>query len=129
MLANGEITKREKRQLMKKNRKQNRQTRRTNTKKKIGNFFKKFSDIRLKENIEFVGYSSEGFKVYEFEYINKEHGEHRYRGLMAQDLIGLELTNPYYKGMVEKENGFFKVDYSFTDVEMEVISKDENKVD
>ncbi len=129
MLANGEITKREKRQLMKKNRQQNRKTRRKNTGKKLKKFFGRFSDIRLKENIEFVGYSDEGFKVYEFEYINKQHGEHRYRGLMAQDLIGLELTDPDYKGMVEKENGFFKVDYSFTDVEMEVISKNENKVD
>lgn len=123
MLANGEITKREKRQLMRKNRKKNRQTRRKNTKKKVGNFFRKLSDIRLKENIEFVGYSDEGFKIYEFEYINKQHGEHRYRGLMAQDLIGLELTDPDYKGMVEKENGFFKVDYSFTDVKMEVVNE------
>mgnify|MGYP003313443131 CR=1 FL=1 len=129
MHANGEISNKEKRQMMRANRKKNRQTRRKNTKKKVGNFFRKLSDIRLKENIEFVGYSDEGFKVYEFEYINKQHGEHRYRGLMAQDLIGLELTDPDYKGMVEKENGFFKVDYSFTDVEMQVISKNENKVD
>jgi len=130
--ANGEISKAEYKRLKKENRQLNRKTFIKNTgkkikgaAKKIGGAFKKLfrSDARLKENIEFIGYSEEGFKVYEFDYINKEHGKHRYRGLIAQDLVGLELTKPDYKGIVTREKGSLMVDYSFTDVEMEIVEE------
>lgn len=70
-----------------------------------------FSDLRLKENIEKVGYSESGIPIYEFNYINKSYGEGRYRGTMAQDLLNI---NP---DAVIEDNGVFKVDYSVIDVD------------
>ena len=108
------------RKAKRKNKKANRKANRKARRKKRG-----WSDIRVKENIIFVGYSNEGFKMYDFDYINKNHGEHRYRGLMAQDLIGLSLTDNYYSDLVTKENGCYMVDYSLTDVEMEIVKINE----
>tara|TARA_R110002153_G_scaffold157510_1_gene309520 strand:+ start:3608 stop:4636 length:1029 start_codon:yes stop_codon:yes gene_type:complete len=102
------------------NKKANRKANRKARKKR-----RRWSDIRVKENIIFVGYSNEGFKMYDFDYINKNHGEHRYRGLMAQDLIGLSLTDNYYSDLVTKEDGCYMVDYSLTDVEMEIVKINE----
>ena len=102
------------------NKKANRKANRKARKKR-----RRWSDIRVKENIIFVGYSNEGFKMYDFDYINKNHGEHRYRGLMAQDLIGLSLTDSYYSDLVTKEDGCYMVDYSLTDVEMEIVKINE----
>lgn len=107
------------RQNKRKNKKANRKANRKARRKR------RRSDIRVKENIMFVGYSNEGFKMYDFDYINKDHGEHRYRGLMAQDLIGLSLTDKYYSDLITKDNGCYMVDYSLTDVEMEIVKINE----
>lgn len=69
------------------------------------------SDLRLKENIEKVGYSESGIPIYEFDYINKSYGEGRYRGTIAQDLLNI---NP---DAVIEDNGVYKVDYSVIDVD------------
>jgi len=45
------------------------------------------SDKTLKENIKEVGKSKSGLTIYHFDYINKEHGEGRFEGVMAQDLL------------------------------------------
>jgi len=45
------------------------------------------SDITLKENIEEVGKSENGLTIYHFDYINKEYGEGRFEGVMAQDIL------------------------------------------
>ena len=71
------------------------------------------SDIRLKENVEKVGYSESGIPIYEFDYINKSFGEGRYRGAMAQDLLDIEPD-----AVIEDED-FYKVDYSAIDVDFE----------
>jgi len=49
------------------------------------------SDRNLKENIVEVAKSENGLTIYHFDYINKEYGEGRYEGVMAQDLLE---TNP-----------------------------------
>ena len=43
-----------------------------------------FSDINLKENIEEVGVSPDGYKIYEFNY---KGSRDRWRGAMAQDVV------------------------------------------
>lgn len=69
------------------------------------------SDLRLKENIEKVGYSESGIPIYEFDYINKSIGNGRYRGAMAQDLLDI---NP---DAVINNNGFYMVNYDAIDVD------------
>jgi len=69
------------------------------------------SDIKLKDNIEYLYNSSEGHKVYAFNY---KGGDVRYKGVMAQDLLK---TNPE---VVSKKDGILNVDYSKIDVNMEV---------
>ena len=70
------------------------------------------SDIRLKENIEQVDVSSDGYKVYEFNYKNNPT---RYRGAMAQDVVKI---NPMAVGI---RDNYLTVDYSKIDVNMEVV--------
>ncbi len=72
------------------------------------------SDIRLKENIEEVGVSPNGYKIYEFNYINKPT---RYRGAMAQDVVKI---NPMAVDIMD--NGYLGVYYNKIDVNMEVVS-------
>lgn len=72
------------------------------------------SDIRLKENIEEVGVSPKGYKIYEFNYINKPT---RYRGAMAQDVVKI---NPMAVDIMD--NGYLGVYYNKIDVNMEVVS-------
>ena len=70
------------------------------------------SDIRLKENIEEVGVSPQGYKIYEFNY---KGGDVRFRGAMAQDVVQ---KNPMAVGI---DQNYLTVDYSKIDVNMEVV--------
>ena len=69
------------------------------------------SDITLKENIEQVGISPSGIIIYEFDYKDKSHGQFRYSGVMAQDLLE---THP--SAVIQEKDGTLKVDYSQIDV-------------
>ena len=73
-----------------------------------------FSDIRLKENIEEVGKSSDGHKVYEWNY--KNYKNVRYRGVIAQEV---SKVNPM---AVDIKHNYLTVDYSKIDVDLEVLS-------
>ena len=79
----------------------------------IGSAFAAQSDIKLKENIEQVGISDQGYKVYEFNY---KDSPVRYRGAMAQDVVK---KNPMAVGI--HPEGYLTVDYSKIDVNMEVV--------
>jgi hypothetical protein len=72
-----------------------------------------FSDRRLKKNIKFVGKSKKGFKIYTFEYKNKEYGEGTYQGVMSDEIPS--------KFVIKKNNGFDFVDYSNLDVQFKKI--------
>lgn len=79
----------------------------------LGSIFKEFwSDAKLKENIEEVGISPQGYKIYEFSY---KGNSTRYRGVMAQDVVK---KNPMAVGI--KDN-YLTVDYSQIDVDMEKV--------
>ena len=73
-----------------------------------------YSDIRLKENVEQVGTSPQGYKVYEFNY-KDDFTNTRYRGAMAQDVVK---KNPMAVGI---QDNYLTVDYSQIDIEMEVV--------
>lgn len=62
------------------------------------------SDIRLKENISYIGLQN-GFSIYKFNYINDPE-KIPYRGVMAQQVME---THPH---AVIKDGDFYKVDYS-----------------
>ena len=70
------------------------------------------SDIKLKENIEQVGVSPQGYNIYEFNY---KGSEIRFRGAMAQDVLK---KNPMAVGI---DQNYLTVDYSKIDVPMEVV--------
>ena len=70
------------------------------------------SDIKLKENVEQVGVSPQGYKIYEFNY---KGGDVRFRGAMAQDVLH---KNPMAVGI---DQNYLTVDYSQIDVNMEVV--------
>ena len=70
------------------------------------------SDIKLKENIEEVGVSPNGHKIYEFNY---KGFTDRWRGAMAQDVVK---KNPL---AVDIRDGYLTVDYSKIDVNMELV--------
>tara|TARA_R100000388_G_scaffold94179_1_gene80583 strand:+ start:23 stop:790 length:768 start_codon:yes stop_codon:yes gene_type:complete len=72
------------------------------------------SDIKLKENIEQVGTSNDGYKIYEFNY--KVRPEIRFRGAMAQDVVK---KNPMAVSIHPK--GYLTVDYNQIDIDMEVV--------
>jgi len=72
------------------------------------------SDIRIKEDIEQVGVSPDGHKIYEFNYIGKPT---RYRGAMAQEVAKID---PMAVGI--RQDGYLGVNYGKIDVNMEVIS-------
>ena len=71
------------------------------------------SDIRIKEDIEQVGVSPDGHKIYEFNYIGNPT---RYRGAMAQEVAKID---PMAVGI---RDGYLAVNYGKIDVDMEVIS-------
>jgi len=71
----------------------------------VGSFFSKWSDIRLKEDIQLIGKSQSGINIYRFKY---KHTNGIYQGVMAQEVPqAREMTN----------TGFYMVDYSKLDVE------------
>ena len=72
------------------------------------------SDIRLKENIEEIGVSPQGYKIYEFNY---KGDDVRWRGAMAQDV---RLKNPMAVG-INVEHMYLTVDYDKIDIDMEVV--------
>ena len=71
-----------------------------------------WSDIKLKENVEEVGVSPQGYKIYEFNYKGQDV---RFRGAMAQDVVQ---KNPMAVGI---DQNYLTVDYSKIDVKMEVV--------
>ena len=72
------------------------------------------SDIRLKENIEQVGVSPSGHKIYEWNYTSIPNT--RYRGVIAQEVVKI---NPMAVGI---RNNYLTVDYHKLDVDMELVS-------
>ena len=68
------------------------------------------SDIRLKENIEHLGFEN-GLPVYLFNYIGEEQ---RYKGVMAQDILKIKP-----EAVVRQENEFMAVYYDQLGIEME----------
>ena len=70
------------------------------------------SDIRMKEDIEQVGVSPDGHKIYEFNYIGKPT---RHRGVMAQEVAKID---PMAVGI---RDGYLAVNYGKIDVDMEVV--------
>ena len=71
----------------------------------------------MKEDVEKVGKSDDGIPVVEFEYKDDEMGEGRYRGVIAQDLIGTE----HEDAIIQMDNGMLGVDYNKIDVDMEEV--------
>ena len=77
------------------------------------------SDDRLKYDITRVGTSPKGIPQYTFRYrLDGEHGP-KYMGTSAQDLLAMGRKDAV--GQKEKD-GFYYVDYSKLDVDMEVVS-------
>tara|TARA_E500000305_G_scaffold39804_1_gene30436 strand:+ start:3808 stop:5241 length:1434 start_codon:yes stop_codon:yes gene_type:complete len=72
------------------------------------------SDLEVKDNIVRKGRSPRGFPIYEFNY--KHEPNHRYQGVMGQDLLELLPS-----AVVEADNGYLAVDYSQLDVEFKQI--------
>jgi len=72
------------------------------------------SDIRMKEDVEQVGVSPDGHKIYEFNYIGKPT---RYRGAMAQEVVKIDPM-----AVDIRSDGYLGVYYNKIDVNMEVIS-------
>ena len=77
----------------------------------------------MKEDVEKVGKSDDGVPVVEFEYKDDELGEGRYRGVIAQDLIGTE----HEDAVIQMDNGMLGVDYDKIDVDMEEVPDEEEK--
>ena len=73
--------------------------------KAVTNFFNRFSDARLKEDIKLVGKSPMGINIYSFKY---KQSAGTYEGVMAQEV-------PWAREMTD--TGFYMVDYSKVDVE------------
>ncbi len=69
------------------------------------------SDLRVKNNISFVGWSPMGIPIYRFSYITEPNK--RYQGTIAQAII------PIRPDAVILQNGLMFVDYSRLDVAME----------
>jgi len=77
------------------------------------------SDDRLKYDITRVGTSPEGIPKYTFRYrLDGKHGP-KYMGTSAQDLLAMGREDAV--GQKEKD-GFYYVDYSKLDVDMEVVT-------
>ena len=81
-----------------------------------GNFFSSvvgaISDESLKENIKLIDKSPSGVNVYEFEYKDKIHGDGKYVGVMAQELIGTDYNDAVSRHM----DGHLVVNYDKLDV-------------
>ena len=77
----------------------------------LAGIFAKYSDLRLKENINLVGKSPSGINIYTFKYKGNDNGT--YKGVMAQEVPHASILG---------EDGFYKVDYSKVDVEFRKIN-------
>ena len=71
------------------------------------------SDMRAKEKIERTGKSPSGIPIYEFNYIG---GSNRYSGVMAQDLLEMNID-----AVSLGEDGYYRVNYNNIDVDMRII--------
>ena len=80
-----------------------------------GSFAALGSDLRLKRDVEIVGTSPEGYKIYEYAYAGNPIK--RFRGVMAQDVMK---KNPMAVHI--NKRGFFHVDYSKVDVEFQEVN-------
>ena len=74
------------------------------------------SDIRMKTNIEKVGNTKYGIPLYEFNY--KNNYTNRYRGVMAQDLLKTNMS----KAVRIMDNGYYAIDYSQLDINLEKLT-------
>ncbi len=81
--------------------------------KLAGNLAKIFSDVHLKENIDFVGKSEKGINIYEWNYNNDS--KNRYKGVLAHEL------KKDYPEAVHKEKEGLAVDYDKIDVKFEKV--------
>ena len=70
----------------------------------VSSFFSKWSDIRLKEDIQLIGKSQSGVNIYRFKYKDTNG---MYEGVMAQEV-------PW--ASIKGDNGYYLVDYSKVDV-------------
>ena len=85
----------------------------------FGAQFIKFSDDRLKKDINRIGTSPSGIPKYTFKYVaDGGHGP-TYMGTSAQDLLAMgredAVTQP-------EKDGFYKVDYSKLHIDMELVT-------
>jgi hypothetical protein len=71
------------------------------------------SDIKVKENINKVGESPQGYSIYEFNYIGDAQ---RYRGVMAQDVV-----KKHPMAVEVMSSGYLGVNYDLIDVNMEEV--------
>ena len=71
------------------------------------------SDMRLKTNIDRIGYSDMNIPIYLFNY--KDDLNTTYKGVMAQDLLELGFNS----GVILDSDGYYSVDYNSIDVDME----------
>jgi hypothetical protein len=68
------------------------------------------SDVRLKENVEFVGKNHKGFNIYKWDWNNKANqlGEFGSSvGVLAQELLK---THP--ERVILHDNGYYQVNYA-----------------
>ncbi len=72
------------------------------------------SDFRVKTNLNKIGHSPMGIPIYLFNY--KDDLSTQYKGVVAQDLISMGITEP-----IGVRDGHYTVDYSKIDVDMEMI--------
>ena len=73
------------------------------------------SDIRLKTNIQLLGYSDLNIPIYSFKFKNDLNTT--YEGVMAQDLLEMNLND----AVVLDSDGFYSVKYNNIDVDFEVL--------
>ena len=71
------------------------------------------SDMRLKTNIDRIGYSDMNIPIYLFNY--KDDLNTTYKGVMAQDLLELGFNS----SVILDSDGYYSVDYNSIDVDME----------
>ena len=79
-----------------------------------------YSDKRLKTNIIKVGNTEYGISLYEFNYKNTLDLDHtsRFRGIIAQDLLKTNMS----KAVILNNNGYYSIDYSQLNINLEKIS-------
>ena len=77
-----------------------------------------FSDVRLKEEIQYIGESPSGIPKYTFVY-KHDDTRTRYHGVMAQDIMH---THPEAVSFDEK-SGYYRVDYNAIDVDLYAVDE------